>query len=98
MWQNHYSILKQKRLFVSAGARMMSSEGEEEGENGQRFFVSHKPNFKSKRFEKLIKIIDDAYMGKSSRRSLEQMRRREIGEPSNLLAPTLKFVSHYVVV
>ena len=50
---------------------MMSWEGEEEDENGQRFFVSHKPNFKSKKFEKLIKIIDDAYMGKSSRRSLE---------------------------
>ena len=64
---------------------MMSSEGLEEDENGQRFFVLHKPNFKSKKFEKFIKIIDDAYMGKSSRRSLEQMRRREIGEPSNRL-------------
>ena len=77
---------------------MMSSEGEEEDKNGQRFFVSHKPNFKSKKFEKLIKIIDDAYMGKSSRRSLEQMRRREIGEPSKPLALTLKFGSRYVVV
>ena len=45
----------------------------------------HKPNFRSKIFEKLIKIIEDAYLGKSSRRSLEQMRRREIGEPSNRL-------------
>ena len=77
---------------------MMSWEGEEEDENGQRFFVSHKPNFKSKKFEKLIKIIDDAYMGKSSRRSLEQMRRREIGEPSKRLPLTLRFGSRYVVV
>ena len=48
-------------------------------------FVLHKPNFRSKIFEKLVKIIEDAYLGKSSRRSLEQMRRREIGEPSNRL-------------
>ena len=47
-----------------------------------------------KKFEKLIKIIDDTYMGKSSRRSLEQMRTREIGEPSNSSPPALKFGSH----
>ena len=58
----------------------------------------HKPNFRSKIFEKLIKIIEDAYLGKSSRRSLEQMRRREIGEPSSHSPATLKFGSRYVVV
>ena len=30
-----------------------------------------------------MKVIDDAYMGKSSRRSLEQTRRCENGETSN---------------
>ena len=54
----------------------------------------HKPNFRLKKFEKLTKTIDDAYMGKSSRKSLEQMRRREIGEPSNRSPPKLKFGSH----
>ena len=33
-------------------------------------------------------------MGKSSRRSLEQIKRREIGEPSNRSPPTSKFSSH----
>ena len=76
---------------------LMSPEGEEEDENDQKLFVLRKPNFRSKKFGKLIKIIDDEYMGKSSRRSLEQMRRREIGEPSNRSPPTLKFGSRYVV-
>ena len=94
MWQNHYLILKQKKDFLSVLVHeMMSSEEEEKDENSQRFFVLHKPNFRSK-FKKLIKIIGNAYMGKSSRRSLEQMRRREIGEPSNRSPPTLKFGSH----
>ena len=57
---------------------MMSSEEKEENENGQGFFVLQKLNFRSKKFEKLIKTIDDAYMGKGSRRSLEQMKRREL--------------------
>ena len=74
--------------------KMMSSEEKEEDENGQGFFVLQKLNFRSKKFEKLIKTIDDAYMGKSSRRSLEQIKRREIGEPSNRSPPTLKFGSH----
>ena len=76
---------KIKKDFLSVLVpEMMSSEDEEEDENGQRYFVLHKPNFNSKKFEKLIKIIDDAYMSKSLRRFLEQMRRREIGEPSEL--------------
>ena len=86
---------KTKKDFLSVLVpEMMLSEEEEEDENGQRFFVLHKPNFRSKKFEKLIKIIDDVYRGKSSRRSLEQMRRRKIDEPSNRSPPTLKFGSH----
>ena len=86
---------KTKKDFLSVLVyEMMSSEEEEKDENSQRFFVLHKPNFRSKKFEKLMKIIGNAYMGKSSRRSLEQMRRREISEPSNRSPPTLKFGSH----
>ena len=72
----------------------MSSEEEEEDENGQKCFVLDKPTFRSKNLEKLINIIDDAYLAKSWRRSLEQMRRRETGEPSKRSPPTLKFGSH----
>ena len=95
--QNHvaeslFDSKTKERLFSSAGTRL--SEEEEEDENGQRFFVLHKPNFRLKKFEKLTKTIDDAYMGKSSRKSLEQMRRREIGELSNRSPPKLKFGSH----
>lgn len=73
---------------------MISSEDGEEDENGQRFFVLDKPNFRLKKSGKLIKIIGDAYIGKSSRRSFEQMRRRGIGEPAYRSPPTLKFGSH----
>ena len=95
--QNHvaeslFDSKTKKRLFSSAGIRL--SEEEEEDENGQRFFVLHEPNFRLKKFEKLTKTIDDAYMGKSSRKSLEQMRRREIGEPSKCSPPKLKLGSH----
>ena len=40
--------------------KMMSSEEKEEDENGQGFSVLQKLNFRSKKFEKLIKTIDDA--------------------------------------
>ena len=39
---------------------MMSSEEKEEDENGQGFSVLQKLNFRSKKFEKFIKTIDDA--------------------------------------
>ena len=39
---------------------MMSSEEKEKDENGLVFFVLQKLNFRSKKFEKLIKTIDDA--------------------------------------
>ena len=44
---------------------MMSSEEEEEDENGQKCFVLDKPTFRSKNLEKLIKIIHDEYLVKS---------------------------------
>ena len=65
---------KTKKYFLSVLVpEMMSSEEEEENGNGQRFFVLCKPIFSSKKFEKLIKISDHAYKGKSSRRSFQQI-------------------------
>ena len=50
---------------------MISSEEQEEDENGHRFLCVPQVYFRSKNLENLIKIIDDTYVGKSSRRSLE---------------------------
>ena len=38
-------------------SEMMSSKDEQEYENGQRYFLVHKPTFRTKMFEKLIRII-----------------------------------------
>ena len=49
---------KTKKDFLSVLVpEMMSSEEEEEDGNGQRFFVLHKPNFRSEKLEKIMKII-----------------------------------------
>ena len=58
---------KTKKGFLSVLVpEMMSSEEEEEDENGQRFFMLHKPNFRSEKFENIMKIIRIyAYMGKN---------------------------------
>ena len=56
--QNHvaeslFDSKTKERLFSSAGTRL--SEEEEEDENGQRFFVLHKPNFRLKKIRKTYK-------------------------------------------
>ena len=49
---------KTKKDFLSVLVpEMMSSEEEEEDGNGQRFFVLHKPNFRSEKLENIMKII-----------------------------------------
>lgn len=39
----------------------MLSENEHEDENGYRYFMVHQPEFRTKKFRKLLKINDDAY-------------------------------------
>ena len=72
---------------------MMSSKDEQEYENGQRYFLVHKPTFRKKMFEKFMRIIDDSYLENWSKRSKNQMIRREAGSPSVWSPPSLKFVS-----
>ena len=72
---------------------MMSSEGEQEDENQQRYFLVHKPTFSTKKFERLIKIIDDSYLANCSEKSKDQMIRREVGAPIFRSPPSLKFGS-----
>lgn len=40
---------------------MMLSENEHEDENGCHYFMVHQPEFRTKKFRKLLKINDDAY-------------------------------------
>ena len=58
---------------------MMLSEDEQEDENGQRYFLVRKPTFRIKKFEKLIKIIDNSCLANSSKRSKDEMIREEVG-------------------
>jgi len=67
---------------------MMSSKDEAENDNGQRFFVVHKPRFRTARYEKLLRIVDSAYTKSCSKRSKDQMIERKLGEPSNRTPPT----------
>ena len=65
----------------------------QEDENGQQYFLVHKPTFRTKTFEKLIKIIDDSYLANCSQKSKDQMIRREVGAPIVRFPPSLKFGS-----
>ena len=66
---------------------MMSSEDEHKDENGCRYFMVHQPEFRMKKFRKLLKIIDDAYSKNCSQRSKDQLNRSEIGAPSKGAPP-----------
>ena len=59
----------------------------------QRYFLVHKPRFSTKKFEKLIKIIDDSYLVNCSKKSKDQIIRREVGAPIVQSPPSLKFGS-----
>ena len=58
---------------------MMSSEGEKEDENGERYFAWKIPSFRDKKFQKLVDVIDKTYAKNSLKRSKEQMVKRENG-------------------
>ena len=77
-----------KTKYLSAlTPEMVSSEDEHEDENGSRYFMVHQSKFRTKKFRKLLKIIDDAYSKNSSQRSKDQLIRREIGAPSKRPPP-----------
>ena len=68
-----------KIKYLSASTpEMMSSDDEHEDENGCRYFMVHQPEFRTKKFRKLLKIIDDAYSKNCSQRSKDYLIRREI--------------------
>ena len=51
-----------KTKYLSAlTPELMSSEDEHKDENGCRYFMVHQPEFRTKKFRKLLKIVDDAY-------------------------------------
>ena len=69
---------------------MMSSEDEQKDKSEQRYFLVHKSTFRTKRFEKLI---IDIYLANCSKRSKDQMIKREIGAPIVRSPPSLEFGS-----
>ena len=47
------------KYLIALTLEMMSSEDEHKDENGCLYFMVHQPEFRSKKFRKLLKIIDD---------------------------------------
>ena len=68
---------------------MMSSEDKQEDENGDQYFVIRKPKFRTRKFEKLLKTIDDPYKGNCSQLAKDQTVGREIVEESERRKPKL---------
>ena len=75
----------------------MSSEDEQKDKSGQRYFLVHKSTFRTKRFEKLIIIIDDSYLANCYKSSKDQMIKREIGVPMVRSPPSLEFGSEIFI-
>lgn len=65
----------------------MSSEEEVHDDDGERYFKRRKPEWRTKKFQKLVDIIDVTYEKSSSKRSKEQMVKRVNGSPSKRAAP-----------
>ena len=79
-----------KKHFTSAVIPdMMSSEDEQEDENREQYFVIRKPKFRTRKFEKLLKTIDDAYQANCSQRCKDQTVQRENGKESKRRKPKL---------
>ena len=78
-------------------SEMMSSEDEQEDWNGQLYFLVHKPTFRTETFEKPIKIIDGSYLENCSKRSKDQMIRREVVASIVQSPPSLKFGSNILI-
>ena len=79
-----------KKHFTSALILdMMSSEDKQEDENGDQYFVIRKPKFRTRKFEKLLKTIDDPYKGNCSQLAKDQTVGREIVEESERRKPKL---------
>ena len=71
---------------------MMSSEEELDDENGDRYFMVHKPTWRTKAFQKLIDRVDKSHLENCSKRAKEQMAPRKIGASSKRSPPKeLKF-------
>jgi len=79
---------KKKNYALLLTPDMMSSKEEKEDDDGARYFVVHKPTFRSRRFERLLKKTDEGYLANCSRRSKDQYVRRKVGLPSEREAPT----------
>ena len=61
---------------------MISSEEEKENENGEWYFEQKIPYFWDRKFQKVVDVINTTYIKNNSKRSKEQMVKRENGTPS----------------
>lgn len=66
---------------------MMSSEEEEVDENNKRCYIVRKPEWRHKRFQKLVTKIDEEYQKSSSKRAKQQTIERKEGSPSRRSFP-----------
>ena len=69
---------------------LMSSEEGQHDDDGKRFFKVKKPEWRKKKYQRLLDVIDKAYMDNATPRSKEQMVVRVDGSPSKRAKPTGK--------
>ena len=63
------------------------SENEHQNENGCHYFMVDQLECWTKKFKKLLKVINDAYNNNCSQRLKDQLIRREIDAPSKQAPP-----------
>ena len=67
---------------------MMSSDEEHFDDDGNRLFQTKIPQWRTRKFQKLIDLADKSYMDSCSNRSKEQMVKRVKGSPSKRPPPS----------
>ena len=65
-----------KRFSSALIPDMISSEDEQDDENGSQYFGIRKPKSRTRKLEKLLKTIDDAYNANCFQRAKDQTLRR----------------------
>ncbi|XP_066929073.1 uncharacterized protein [Clytia hemisphaerica] len=73
---------------------MMSSEEDRQDENGDSFYYVRSLPWRSKKYNRIVSKIDEAYMQNMSAKAKKQYNKRVPGSPSKRPRPPVKCLSH----
>jgi len=86
--QTKFSVEEKAKFGTVLVTELMSSEEETVDENNKRVFKLKKLDWRKKRYQKLLDIVDKEYTNSASKRAKEQMVMRIPGSPSKRPRPT----------